>query len=46
MIFVMFLTSVETMRGEAMIHHIVNSVLYSKSVIPGQWTRGMSLLHP
>ena len=46
MIEVMLRTSVETMREEAMMHHMVNSVLYSVSVIPGQWMREASLLHP
>ena len=29
--------SVATIRGAAIKHHILNSVLYSMSVCPGQW---------
>ena len=31
--------SVATIRGAAIKHHILNSVLYSMSVCPGQWAK-------
>ena len=46
MMLVRLRTSVATRSGEPVRHHMLNSVLYSSSDIPGQCSRGFSLSHP
>lgn len=43
---VIFLISVATISGEPIIHHMMNSEIYSVSVWPGQCSNGLSSLQP